>query len=161
MSAARTFTDKMRGKLRALHEQGLSLRQIAAELGFAPATVSKHAKAMGLTFDRTQTEAATTAHTFDLKTARLELLEGLVDVAKQELKRAREPYIVFSFGGQFNDYAEHTLPLPPAESVRSMQTTAAVALDKVQRDLDRQGDGSLQTVGAMIDRVVEQLGIHD
>ena len=146
---------------RELHTQGWSRNKIADELGVSRTTVTRWAQREGLDFDRAQTAAAVAAQRLDLEKARLDLLSGLIIVASQEIERASKPYVVFSFGGQYNEYAEHTLDLPPAEAVRQMTTSAAVVLDKVHRELDRRGDGSLQTVGALVDKVIDQLGIRD
>jgi hypothetical protein len=59
-------------KLRRLHTEGLNCRQIARELGRAPVTVSRHAAAMGITFDRSKTKEATAARVADLAALRAE-----------------------------------------------------------------------------------------
>lgn len=54
----RPITDADRERVRELHVQGKTRNDIAREIGRAPSTVSKPARALGLPFDRSKTAAA-------------------------------------------------------------------------------------------------------
>jgi hypothetical protein len=54
-------TDEEKAEIRRLHGEGKSCRAIADEIDRSPTTVSEKAAEMGLSFDRSQTEAATKA----------------------------------------------------------------------------------------------------
>ena len=74
MPPANQVTDAEKAQIRRLHAEGKNCRQIATAIGRPPATVSVHAKAMGLTFDRSQTDAATDAKVADNRAARAKLI---------------------------------------------------------------------------------------
>jgi len=150
-----------RAEVIRLHGTGMSRNEIARVTGVSTAQVSRICAAEGLTFDRTKVEEATKARAVDLAAELATLSAGMAAVAKQELDRARKPYIVYAFGGMSNDYSEHELPLPPAEAVRSMQTTAAVAHDKIAKFLDRQVDGAQTVAESLLDRIEEGLSKFD
>lgn len=69
--AARPVTAAELARLRELHGAGLSCRQIAKEMNRAPVTISRHASALGLSFDRSQVKEATAARSADLEAVRV------------------------------------------------------------------------------------------
>jgi muramidase (phage lysozyme) len=122
--------------------------------------VSQVVKDAGKTFERaSSTKAATEARRADLKDLGDELARLMRDVAVQELGRASQPYVVFSFGGQMNDYNEHTLDLPPADAVRNMMTSAAVAHDKVMKQHSLDTDQGAAEGKAMLVSLGKALGV--
>lgn len=156
MAQARTFTEENRARLVELHSQGKSCRDIAAEMGFSPATISKHAKALGLEFDRAQTDLATRAHMIDLRASRYLLAQKMLTVGHELLDGVDSPYLVYNFGGKSNTYREHLLKRPPVDAQRSMVTTAAIAFDKASKLIDGTTEGSTEA-DSVLDRLDEQL----
>jgi hypothetical protein len=73
LARARPITDTELARLRELHGTGASCRQIARDMNRAPITVSKHAAALGLSFDRSQVKAATAARVADVAARRAEI----------------------------------------------------------------------------------------
>ncbi|GAA4176519.1 helix-turn-helix domain-containing protein [Gryllotalpicola koreensis] len=161
MAAAHTFGDEKRARLRELHAAGMPLRQIAAELNASTETVSRHARNMGLSFDRSQTEEATRARVADLAAGRAALAERMLEEAHLILDDMHGEYRVFNFGGKDNTFAEETLDEPPVEAKRSMMTTAAIAFDKVTRVVERDGDGGAAEGVSMIVKLMAQIGVDD
>jgi len=150
-----------RAEIIRLCDSGMARNEIARQVGVSTGVVSRICAAAGRDFKRTQVEEATKARAVDLAAELATLSAGMAAVAKQELDRARKPYIVYAFGGMSNDYSQHELPLPPAEAVRSMQTTAAVAHDKIVKFLDRQVDGAQTVAESLLDRIEEGLSKFD
>jgi len=141
MAAARTFSDENRARLRELHAAGRSCRQIADDLGFSPATISKYARDLGLVFDRAQTDLATRARSIDLLESRQLLAQKMLQIGHDQLDATERPFLAFNFGGKDNTYSEHRMPRPPVDAVRSMVTTAAIAFDKASKILDKANPG--------------------
>ncbi|MEU0246656.1 hypothetical protein ABZ192_20435 [Streptomyces sp. NPDC006235] len=75
-----------------LAQQGMARNEIARRTGISTATVSRIAKANGITFDRTRMERPLKARIHDLKVAQAGIAEGLqedVAVARMLLRTAR------------------------------------------------------------------------
>lgn len=83
----RPVTDEDRAEIRRLHGEGRSLNQIAKDLDRAPSTISDHAAAMGLSFDRSRTEAAVRAHAIDAAARRGRIIDRLYKRAEFNLAR--------------------------------------------------------------------------
>ena len=131
-----------RAQLRTLHGEGLSASAIARKLGVHASTVSRWAKAEGLSFDRSKTAEATAAKSIDLAAARTRLAEKMAARAEQLLDSLDDPYLVYSFGGRDNTYSEHELAKPPVEVVRNAVTTAGITFDKLTRIVEKDPDVS-------------------
>lgn len=94
-------TDQERARVAQLHADGLNCRQIADEIGRARSTVSGIARALGLAFDRAQTETATTARQVDAKARRAQLADRALDTADEMERRA----LAADTGRDARDYA--------------------------------------------------------
>lgn len=129
-----------RAQLRDLQAAGLSASAIARELGVAKSTISRWAKADGISFDRSKTAEATAAKSIDLAAARTRLAEKMAHRAEQLLDSLDGKYLVYNFGGKDNTYREHTLDKPPVEVVRNAVTTAGITFDKLTRIVERDPD---------------------
>lgn len=136
----------------------LSRNAIARKHGRSVSTITGIAEAAGLTdaFDRSFTEKATRARQVDLAAGRAALQERWLGKANEALDRSEKACVVYSFGGQFNDYSEHELELPPAGEYRSFVTAAAVATDKMVAlaKLDAADDGLTAAVST-IDKIMD------
>lgn len=131
----------MRAKAQALFDAGLSRNAIARELDLDPATITRWARAEGNEFDRANVAAANKAHTVDLAAVRIELAQEMAAAGMELLKARHDPYLVYSFGGKNNTYAEHTLDHAPVEVVRSAVVTAGIAFDKATKVLEKDTTG--------------------
>ncbi|WP_192496810.1 helix-turn-helix domain-containing protein [Pseudoclavibacter sp. CFCC 14310] len=125
------FSDDDARKLQTLHTEGWSLTKIAEHLGYSRATISKHAKRLGLEWaSRSQTRAATQAKQADAAALRAALKLKLLQDAEQLRGQLFDRTTVFSFGGKDNIYREHTLPRPPADVQRNIMTSIGIAVTK-------------------------------
>jgi hypothetical protein len=61
---------------------------------------------------------------------------------------------VYSFGGAENTYNEETVTEPPAEAVRTMVATAAMAFDKVTKYLEKDISG-VETAHSLLATLAE------
>ncbi|MEA1264236.1 helix-turn-helix domain-containing protein [Microbacterium sp. STF-2] len=144
--AAATFDGE---RARELHSQGLSCNAIARQLGCAASTVSRWAKAEGLTFDRSQTAAAVAAHTVDLAAGRIRLAEKMLAASEDMLDVIDGPYEVYNFGGKDNTFESRVLDSAPVEVRRNVITTAGITFDKLTRIVERSDTGLDQAVGVI------------
>ncbi|MGI6878818.1 hypothetical protein [Microbacterium sp. gxy059] len=115
----------------------MSRNAIAKEIGYSGATVTNVAKALGLSFDRSSTEAAVKAHRVDLAESRQLLAEKMMREAHAMLDALSQPYEVFNFGGKDNTFNSHTFDTPPVEVKRNVLTTAGIAFDKATRIVEK------------------------
>lgn len=149
--SAATLRSK-RAHLRKLHSDGLSASAIARKIGVHASTVSRWAKAEGLSFDRTKTAEATAAKSIDLAAGRTRLAEKMLARAEQALDDLDKPYTVYNFGGKDNTYAEHKLDKPPIEVKRNVITMAGITFDKLSRIVEKDPDVSgVQSVVASLE----------
>jgi hypothetical protein len=92
--------------------------------------VSVLAAELGLTFDRTATEAATAARIADLAERRAILAEALQGDAERLTEQLWEPHKVFAFGGKDNTFNSRDLPEPPADAKRALTAAAGTLIDR-------------------------------
>ncbi|WP_263120842.1 hypothetical protein [Cellulomonas sp. RIT-PI-Y] len=124
--AGRPWTTEDDATLRRLHATGATLHAVASEMGRGKATVSKHAKALGLGWDRGQTKAATTAKKIDADARRAQLKLDLLEDAARLREQLWQPVTVFNFGGKDNTFNEHQLDQPPhVDQLKLVQATNA------------------------------------
>ncbi len=139
-NGAEPITDADRARFAELHSRGLGRNDIARELQRSPSTVTKLARAAGVTFDRTATAAATAAKQLDNRARRAALESGLLDDAEYLRGKLRKPYTVWAFGGIANEFNTAELDEPDAKATRELMSavaqavTSSVALAKVDQD---------------------------
>jgi hypothetical protein len=136
------LTDDQRLTIAELADDGLSVRQIAAQMKIAPSTVTRAAQRMGIAFDRSATEKATAARIADAKARRSTTALRLLELANQEMDRLGRPYRAHAFlGGQMPGYFEHVLPQPDAAARLAIVRTAGTLIDKHIRLAGMGGQG--------------------
>lgn len=126
-------TDQERERVRELHAQGLGRNQIAIEVGRSAGTVTTIAKQLGLSFDRSETAAATEAKMQDAKAIRAQLAIDLLSDARRLREQLWQPALVYSFGGRDNTYAETWQDKPDFASQLKIVQASKAALDGVLR----------------------------
>lgn len=161
--AARGTFDSKRAQARKLFDEGLSCNAIAKRLKCSPSTVSRWAKAEGLSFrDRAQTATANAVREFDMAAARIRLAEKMTANADKVLDSLDGPFLVYSFGGKDNDYNEHTLDEAPMSARREAQTISAIAFDKLTKAIESTEDADgLAPVESMLGRLAVRFGLAD
>lgn len=144
-------------RFRALHAEGLGRNAIAREMGIAQAVVSRTAKHLGLTFDRSQIQAATAARLADLAERRSILAEKLTGDAEKLRAQMWEPTTVFAFGGKDNTFASEVLDEAPAADKRALMSTAGTAIDKSLKLAPAEESSGLDSAKSMLSNLGEAL----
>ena len=153
----RRVTDKDRADIRALHAQGLGRNAIATRIGRSPRTVSYLAAAMNLSFDRTATAVATAARVTDAKARRAAIIEGLYDVAEDDLAYLRQKDPVELVEVSMGAPVRYNAPRLPAQDRKALvtavssATTAAARLEAL--DGDPETDSARSVLGALADGI--------
>lgn len=125
---ATAWTDEESARLTELHAAGKSLHFIAGELGRSKETISRWASTLGVSFSREKTAKAAEAVHVDNKARRALLESRLLTEAEKVIEQLWVPAIVYSFGGQFNEYAEHELDKPTFSDQKAIMQTASTAI---------------------------------
>lgn len=139
---AQPWTDEDAATLARMHGEGASLTSIAKHLGRHPGTVSKKAKAAGLSFDRAPVAAANEARAVDARARRQRIVANQMLIHERLQAQSLAPEwrtIMRGEGG-----AEHieTLNHVPARDAKDMMSalnsssTIIARLDDNQTDHD-------------------------
>lgn len=131
MAAKRPVTEEERQEIRRLHSEGRSRNEIAKHLHRSGRTISVHAEAMNLTFDRAaEVAVANEVRQLDLAARRLKLAEDLHVDAERMRRQLWEPTTVWNFGGADNSYEEHVFDQAPAEVKKQILSAVGIAVDR-------------------------------
>lgn len=122
------WTDEESTRLTELHAAGKSLSFIAELMDRSKDTISRHSERLGLSFSRAETAKAAEAKHIDNKARRALLESRLLTEAEKVIEQLWTPAIVYSFGGQFNEYAEHELDKPTFSDQKAIMQTASTAI---------------------------------
>jgi hypothetical protein len=146
------ITDADRDRVRELHAEGKTRNEIARALGRAPSTVTGIAHALGLSFDRAKTAAATHARQVDNRARRTEIVARLYDRAEQILGRLeaeRYTFTATTVNGIESKTLDH-VPAPDEKALASAMSThlgAAARLEQV--DADKGSEGAKSMLGGL------------
>jgi len=139
----RPVTDELRGRVRALHGEGLGRNAIAREVQVSGATVTKIAQALGLEFNREDTAIAVRARQVDLDEVRERLARKFLVRAEESLDAIDEPVTIGQFGGSDNTWNERLLDSPTIEQrsilIKTAQAAAAKGIELLKVDAERGG----------------------
>lgn len=156
-NASAPLTDQDREHVRQLHADGLNRNEIAREIGRSPSTVTKIAKALGLTFDRSKTHLAVIAHQVDAKAKRARLMQDLLDDAARLRAELWQPHEYIDHGGKDFVEARWTQPTPSSADKLKLMQAARQALDGSLRLDQHDGDGTAETVGSLLGSLLDDL----
>ena len=135
MPAPNPLTPTERERIRELHTAGQACNAIARELGRSPSTVSRAAKAMGLTWDATSTAAATERKQASNRDRRAASIGRLYDQADRLLDRLDKP--TYKLVGMDKDGYARTNVIDqdaiPAADVRALHASAVNLLNTAAR----------------------------
>lgn len=158
-SGAAPFSADERDRLRALHAAGLGRNDIARELDRSPATVSKYAGELGLTFDRTAVQVATEARKADARARRSELEVLLLEDARRLRAQLWQPHIYIDHGGKEFVRVEWEQPEPtPTDKLKLMQATGA-AVDRSLRLAEHDSDQGVEQAKSLLTDLGRALGL--
>lgn len=124
---ARNFSAEDEEQLRQHHADGLTRNEIARQMEWSVGTITNHATRLGLSFDRSATRAATDARQVDLKDRRQRIQAELLDLAQEQMTRARSRYQIVAFTPT-GDMVSELLRCPPARETKDLTTSAMSAL---------------------------------
>ncbi|MEV8353184.1 helix-turn-helix domain-containing protein [Streptomyces niveus] len=153
----RPITDEDRKHVRDLHAEGLGRNAIATRIDRSPRTVSYLAEEMGLAFDRTATAVATEARVIDSKARRAAIIEGLYDVAEDDLAYLRQKAPVELVEVSMGAPVRYNAPRLPAQDRKALvtavssATTAAARLEAL--DGDPETNNARSVLGAIADGI--------
>lgn len=150
-----TISEDRFGEFRDLHSQGFGRNAIAREMSIAPVVASRTAEYLGLTFDRSQIQAATEARLADLAERRSLLAEDLMTDAEKLRAQMWQPAVVYAFGGKDNVYAEEPVSEPPPADKRALMATAATAIDRVLKLVPPEVSSGADDAKSMLGKLAE------
>jgi hypothetical protein len=153
MPSAFQWTDERDALLRARCSDGVSARKIGAELGTSDATVRRRMRHLGITADRTRTEAATQAAVVDVKARRAAVAQRMVGQAEKILDRLEAPTYTALIRGGFGAEEEKTLEQPPARDHRELMSAAQIAMQTALRIDEHDADGGYGEVAGALEAV--------
>ncbi|MGW0933137.1 helix-turn-helix domain-containing protein [Streptomyces sp. NPDC002644] len=146
MPKPRPITDQDRRRVAELHAQNLGRNEIAKAIGRSPDTVSRIAKALGLSFARAaQVEAATVVRKADLAARRAALAEALQQHAELELTKLTTRTLYFEWGGKDHKYDERWQAEPTPADRRAIMSTLATAVDRSLKLVPPKDDGGSES----------------
>lgn len=154
-TAAKPDKDETRARIKELHGLGKARNVIARELELAPSTVGNHARAMGLTWDRRATAAATAAKTMDLAARRTGLVERMIVVAEAALDAAEKPKVELAMITQAGRIVKTKRDVDQTDR-RNALVSAGIAVDKATKLLDR--DTGTATAMSTLDLIEAGIG---
>lgn len=105
--------------MRKLHAQGMTRNDIARDIGRSPSTVSKIARGLGLSFDRSATAAATAAKQRDNKARRADIVARLYVRVERILDRLEAPEYRFT-ATSVNGIETRTLDHVPGQEEKAL-----------------------------------------
>lgn len=159
MAANRPVTTAERRRIAKLHGEGLARNDIAKAMKRSASTITKICGELGLSFDRSATQAATAAKVADAKSKRAEIMNGLLDDVQRLRAQLFSEAIIFSFGGKENSYNEKPVPEPPARDKRDLMGSISLALTASMR-LDEHDRGTdADEARSMVDDLFDALGV--
>ena len=150
------LTDDEKAEIARLHGEGKSCRQIADAIDRSPATVSIHAKALGLTFDRSQTEAASQALMADNRAKRAALVEWQYNRALRIAARLDADTFKIAAQTQYGVQPEELDFVPDGSELnlsRAVATYLKAAADLEKVDAGTGVEGAKSMLGDLISRL--------
>ena len=144
-------------RARELHASGISCNAIAKELGVSASTISRWAKKVGLSFERTQTAAATTAKRIDRAAVRADIIDRMYTRSQKVLDRLEaDTYVYYiAVAGSGTERVEDDNP--PALDEKNLASALGIYLDKATRlelvdgdDGEEHAKGMLAELGAFL-----------
>lgn len=147
------FTDAEISELQRLHSLRLGRNAIARVMGRSDRAVTVHAGRLGLSFDRTATAAATEAKMQDAKARRAAIIEGLYDIAEDELAYLKQDAaydLVEVSIGKPVPYTVERLPAQDRKALVSSISTATAAAARLEAlDTNNGVDDGISMLGQL------------
>ncbi|MEU7340557.1 helix-turn-helix domain-containing protein [Streptomyces sp. NPDC007074] len=147
-----------RRRVRELHKQGKTRNDIARSIKRAPATVSKIATELGLSFERgAEVVAATEARRIDLAARRVVLAEQLHQDAEKLRAQLWQPCTIGAFGGKDNVWSQTQLAQPTFPDQRNILAATGTAIQQSLKLQPAEGGEGADVVRSMLGTLGEAL----
>lgn len=151
--------------LRALHGAGKSLNAIATEMGRAKATISDHAAALGLDFDRTRTAKAAEAVHVDNKARRVVIVARMytrIEKLQDRLDAAERDGEGFKtiLKGSFGVEETKTLNFVPTVDERNIADTLSRYVASATKLEAVDATGGVDRERSLLSELGAALGVH-
>lgn len=158
--------DDFDARLRELHSQGISAHRIAKQLGCSASTVSRHAAALNLSFERRGTAAAVAAHQVDLRARRQAVMVRMMARVETNLDRLEDDGYTYSLvlpgsaetGARIVDQTDVA---PPSADERNHMHVITGYMSTIARLEQVDGQPGVTKVASIITRVAEAFGVSD
>jgi len=151
-------------QLIALHGQGMTLHQIAQTMGCSKATINKYAAMEKLSFDRSQTEAATVAHSVDAKARRqaaADRLWALFDDAATHAESVRDGQFKTLIKGDRGADAQATLDFIPPDNRRNLAASLTQLVNAATKIEAIDNDSGTADAISMLGKLAHAIGLSD
>lgn len=141
---ARPVTDEDRERVRELHAAGRGRNEIAREIGRPAGTVTRIARVLGLSFNRSATRAATQARKTDLAARRTALIDRAYTRAEHIYDRLEADKSGYKFTATtVNGIETRTLDHVPGQEERALAVAAGSHLSHAAKlEAVDAGDGA-------------------
>jgi hypothetical protein len=153
------ITDVDRDRVRELHAQGKTRNDIARAINRSPSTVTGIARALGLSFDRSATAAATHARQIDNRARRTDIVSRLYGRAEHILGRLEAPAYTMT-ATTINGIESKTLDHVPAPDEKALATAMSTHLGAAARLEQVEADKGSEGVKSMLGGLAVALGIR-
>lgn len=150
----RPVSDEERSQIIKAVRAGGTCRAVADEFKRSPSTISKIAKAEGLSFDRSQTKAATKAKQEDNRERRARITSQMLSDIEKLQSQMFAPTTVYNFGGRDNTFETADIPEPSFRDKRDI--TAAIS-NLMGRVLDTERIDRPDAAGGVLEGIVDHL----
>lgn len=147
--------------LARLHADGLSVSAIARKMHRSKGAVSDHARMLGLSFDRSRTNAATIAHQDDAAARRARLQVDLLEDAERLRKQLWQPAVIHNFGGRDNTHNSIDVDEPVFADKLKIVQAVGVAIDKSVRLAEHDAGAGAEKVVGLLQATAAALGLTD
>jgi hypothetical protein len=151
-------------KLKTLHAQGLSLNAIAREMGVAASTIHTHAKRLGLSFDRTQVEAANVARSVDAKARRqaaADRIYALFDQAASHAESVRTGAFKTTIRGKSGSEKKVELDFIPTTDQRQLAASVTQYVNAATKLESIDNDAGVAEAVSLLGRLARAVGLSD
>lgn len=152
------ITDSDRARVRELHEQGKTRNDTARTLGRSPSTVSRIARELGLSYDRSKTAAASAAKAVDNRARRIVLESRALSRAEALYDRLEADRYRFT-ATTVNGIETRTLDHVPAQDERHLSGAAAAHIATAAKLAEANASGQAEAARSMLGNLAEALGI--
>lgn len=157
---AQPWTDEDAATLARMHGEGASLTSIAKHLGRHAGTVSKKAKAAGLSFDRAPVAAANEARAVDARARRQRIVEAQMKITERLQAQALAPQwktiLRGAMGVEHVEEVDH-VPARDAKDMMSALNSSSTIIARLD-DNTTDHDDAKSVIGELVKGLSEEYG---